>query len=324
MVGLIGAGAFVAFGERLRGAAARAPPARRLVGAQRAGHDARRRAQSGGAVRLGDPVRVGWARIDAPRGRVDLYPAGRLRTDGQEGQAQDRTGRRRHQPPGVVPVTTCSIGSRPASCSPAPRSSRCARAGAQLKDGYAAVDDGEVWLHNVHIPPYGPAARENHDPERARKLLLHRREIDRLLGQTAERGLTLVPTRIYFSGPQRQGRDRAGARQGPVRQARVDPRARDQARHANAPCATAQALARRSTRARLVERSCGLPRGRGCALSGPSRSPARRSARCRRRPRAARLTGLTLVVGRLLARAPACAASSAARSRARRRPGSGS
>jgi len=73
--------------------------------------------------------------------------------------------------------------------------------GLQLKDSYATVRDGEVWLHNVHIPPYGPAARENHDPERARKLLLHRREIDRLLGQTAERGLTLVPTRIYFSGP---------------------------------------------------------------------------------------------------------------------------
>src|ERR671937_279565 len=68
---------------------------------------------------------------------------------------------------------------------------------AQLKDGYATVEDGEVWLHNVHIPPYGPAARANHD----RKLLLHRREIDRLIGQTAERGLTLVPTRIYFSGP---------------------------------------------------------------------------------------------------------------------------
>src|SRR2546423_13985559 len=72
---------------------------------------------------------------------------------------------------------------------------------AQIKDGYATVEDGEVWLHNVHIPPYGPAARANHDPERDRKLLLHRREIDRLVGQTAERGLTLVPTRIYFSGP---------------------------------------------------------------------------------------------------------------------------
>jgi SsrA-binding protein len=70
---------------------------------------------------------------------------------------------------------------------------------AQLKDGYAAVKDGEVWLHNVHIPPYGPAARENHDPDRSRKLLMHRREIDRLAGQTRERGLTIVPTRLYFS-----------------------------------------------------------------------------------------------------------------------------
>ena len=72
---------------------------------------------------------------------------------------------------------------------------------AQLKDGYATVEDGEVWLHNVHIPPYGPASRANHDPDRDRKLLLHKREIDRLIGKTAERGLTLVPTRIYFSGP---------------------------------------------------------------------------------------------------------------------------
>jgi SsrA-binding protein len=70
---------------------------------------------------------------------------------------------------------------------------------AQIKDGYASVRDGEVWLHNVHIPPYGPAARENHDPDRSRKLLLHRREIDRLAGQTRERGLTIVPTRLYFS-----------------------------------------------------------------------------------------------------------------------------
>ena len=69
---------------------------------------------------------------------------------------------------------------------------------AQIKDGYASVRDGEVWLHNVHIPPYGPAARENHEPERPRKLLLHRREIDRLIGKTREKGLTLVPTRLYF------------------------------------------------------------------------------------------------------------------------------
>jgi SsrA-binding protein len=71
--------------------------------------------------------------------------------------------------------------------------------GAQLKDGYAAIRDGELWLNSVHIPPYGPAARENHDPERPRKLLLHRRELDRIAGRTQERGLTLVPTCIYFS-----------------------------------------------------------------------------------------------------------------------------
>jgi SsrA-binding protein len=50
----------------------------------------------------------------------------------------------------------------------------------------------------VHIPPYGPATRENHEPERPRKLLAHRREIERLIHRTRERGLTLVPTRIYF------------------------------------------------------------------------------------------------------------------------------
>jgi SsrA-binding protein len=70
---------------------------------------------------------------------------------------------------------------------------------AQIKDGYAQVRDGELWLHNVHIPPYGPASRENHDPERPRKLLAHKREIDRLAGKIQERGLTLVPTRIYFN-----------------------------------------------------------------------------------------------------------------------------
>jgi SsrA-binding protein len=72
--------------------------------------------------------------------------------------------------------------------------------GVQLKDAYAEVRDGEVWLQNVYIAPYKPAARENHDPERPRKLLLKRREIERLMGKTAEKGLTLVPTRIYFNG----------------------------------------------------------------------------------------------------------------------------
>jgi SsrA-binding protein len=72
---------------------------------------------------------------------------------------------------------------------------------AQLKDAYATIRDGEVWLIGVYIPPYGPASRANHEPERARKLLLHAGEIERLIGQTKEKGLTIVPTRIYFAGP---------------------------------------------------------------------------------------------------------------------------
>jgi len=89
---------------------------------------------------------------------------------------------------------------------------------AQMADAYAAIDRGEAWLRGLHIPPYEPASRENHDPERPRKLLLHRGEIERLLGKTSERGLTLIPTRIYFKGPRakvelalakgKEGRDR--------------------------------------------------------------------------------------------------------------------
>ena len=70
--------------------------------------------------------------------------------------------------------------------------------GAQMKDSYASFRDGELYLQNLHIPPYKPAARDNHPPERERKLLLHRREIERLIGRMAEKGLTVVPTRIYF------------------------------------------------------------------------------------------------------------------------------
>jgi len=74
------------------------------------------------------------------------------------------------------------------------------RAGnANLKDSYAALDGDELWLHNLHIGPYPPAGPDNqHEPERLRKLLLHRREIDRLIGRVIEKGLTLVPLRIYF------------------------------------------------------------------------------------------------------------------------------
>jgi SsrA-binding protein len=81
--------------------------------------------------------------------------------------------------------------------------------GAQLKDSYAAIRDGEVWLFGVYIAPYAPAARENHDPERPRKLLLHRREIERLIGASTEKGLTIVPTRIYFAPGRAGGGTRA-------------------------------------------------------------------------------------------------------------------
>src|SRR5918995_1110146 len=72
---------------------------------------------------------------------------------------------------------------------------------AQLGDAYAVIEGGEVWLRNVHIPPYPPAADQNHDPERPRKLLMHRYQIERLIGRIQRRGLTLIPTRIYFKGP---------------------------------------------------------------------------------------------------------------------------
>jgi SsrA-binding protein len=89
---------------------------------------------------------------------------------------------------------------------------------AQMTDAYAIVDGGEVWLRKLHIPPYEFATSDAHDPERPRKLLLHRGEIERLIGKTAQKGLTLVPTRIYFKGPRakvelalargKEGRDR--------------------------------------------------------------------------------------------------------------------
>jgi len=69
---------------------------------------------------------------------------------------------------------------------------------ASLQDAYAVVRDNEVFLMGVHIPPYPQASMQNHEPTRSRKLLLHRAEIKRLIGKTAERGLTLVPLRLYF------------------------------------------------------------------------------------------------------------------------------
>jgi len=69
---------------------------------------------------------------------------------------------------------------------------------ANLKDGYATIQKGEAWLLNCHISPYEFGNRQNHDPLRKRKLLLHRQEIHRLTGKVEERGLTLIPTKLYL------------------------------------------------------------------------------------------------------------------------------
>jgi len=69
-----------------------------------------------------------------------------------------------------------------------------------LQDGFVQFERGEAWLVNVHIAQYDPASRSNHEPRRRRKLLLHRREIERLMGKVQEKGFTLVPTRLYLKG----------------------------------------------------------------------------------------------------------------------------
>ncbi len=69
---------------------------------------------------------------------------------------------------------------------------------ANLQDAFARVDGGELWLHNLHISPYEAGNRFNHDPLRTRKLLLHRNQIRKLIGQVEQQGLTLVPLEIYF------------------------------------------------------------------------------------------------------------------------------
>jgi SsrA-binding protein len=70
---------------------------------------------------------------------------------------------------------------------------------ASLSEAFARVDGGELWLENMHIPPYEQGQKRGYDPRRRRKLLVHRSQIDRLVGRAAEKGLTLVPIRVYFS-----------------------------------------------------------------------------------------------------------------------------
>jgi len=93
--------------------------------------------------------------------------------------------------------------------------------GAHLRDAYAIMQHGELWLVGGHIPPYGNASRWNHPPDRDRKLLAHRRQIDKLAVQLQTKGLTIVPTRMYFNDDSRvkieialaRGKDRYDKRQ---------------------------------------------------------------------------------------------------------------
>ncbi|MCS7263809.1 MAG: SsrA-binding protein SmpB [Armatimonadetes bacterium] len=68
-----------------------------------------------------------------------------------------------------------------------------------IAEAYARVNKNEIWLYNMHISPYDPVLQRGYDPRQPRKLLMHRREIDRLMGLTQQRGLTLVPLRVYFN-----------------------------------------------------------------------------------------------------------------------------
>ena len=70
--------------------------------------------------------------------------------------------------------------------------------GANLRDSFARVEGGEVWVYNIHVAAYRNRGSSDHEPTRRRKLLLHRQEIRKLIGKTTEKGMTIVPTRMYF------------------------------------------------------------------------------------------------------------------------------
>jgi SsrA-binding protein len=114
----------------------------------------------------------------------------------------------------------------------------------QLKDSFARVQDGEVWLHGVHVSPYAYASGANaHDPDRSRKLLLHRGEIDELTGRTQQESLTLVPLSVYF----KEGRAKVELALAKGRR-RYDKRQAIAKRDADREASRAMAQARRRTK----------------------------------------------------------------------------
>ena len=102
-----------------------------------------------------------------------------------------------------------------------------------LRDSFARVEDGEVFLYNVHISPYSHRGYADHEPLRRRKLLLHRDEIRKLVGKTVEKGMTLVPVRMYFKNGRVKVAVESRERQEGLRQTRDDQAARDRSRNAS-------------------------------------------------------------------------------------------
>ena len=105
--------------------------------------------------------------------------------------SSNRQARHRYEILDSIEAGICLLGTEVKSL----REGKC-----NLKEGYARIDDGEAWLIGVHIPEYVAGNRFNHEPTRTRKLLLSKRQIRRLAGQTQQQGLTLVPLRMYFKG----------------------------------------------------------------------------------------------------------------------------
>ena len=222
---MIRSGAFVAFGGELGDVYEGFLPARRMRDEDFELNETETALvgkSSGRRVRLGDPVSV---RVDRGRSaaRAGRPGAGACR---RGGRGWLRSRRRNAEPASGDVATNRRAGHKfelvekmEAGIELRGSEVKSLRNGkAQMADSYAVVEKGEVWLRKLHIPPYEPASRENHEPERPRKLLLHRAEIERLIGKTAQHGLTLIPTRIYFKGPRakvelalargKEGRDR--------------------------------------------------------------------------------------------------------------------
>jgi SsrA-binding protein len=121
---------------------------------------------------------------------VKAQPASSNRQSGRKVIAQNRKARHDYSVLDVYEAGVMLTGTEV-------KSLRLGRA--SLVDGFATIDDGEIFLRNVHIPQYEHGSWTNHEPRRVRKLLLHRDEIERLIGKTKESGLTLVPLSLYFS-----------------------------------------------------------------------------------------------------------------------------